>query len=172
VRLSGQKKLFSQMDNNQDTKITYDEFAKIIMLDSSPRTLLYNDFNNVLEPYVNADTITYENLTVLLKQLTSKTSKTATIIKNSKDSLVATIKNFPSLSPDQLNYLDTLNDMSLDEVENEMDFLTVAGSYCSHLLERFYYLMTDNEDCIIKDYLKLKTTEYEDQSKKKRVKAN
>lgn len=60
------------------------------------------------------------------------------------------------------------NDETRQRLTNEMDFLTVAGSYCSHLIDRFYYLMTDNEDCIIRDYLKAKTNEFEEQSKNKR----
>jgi hypothetical protein len=157
------------MDDDQNSSISLDEFTTVIMEDSSPKSKLYQDFNNVLVSYVAAGTINYEHLVQLLKQLTSKTSKSATIVKNSKDSLVETIKDFPNLIEGQKIYLDSLNDMTLEEVENEMDFLTVAGSYCSHLIDRFYYLMTDNEDCIIRDYLKVKTNEFEEQSKRKRV---
>jgi hypothetical protein len=157
------------MDDDQNSSISLVEFTRVIMEDSSPKSKLYQDFNNVLVPYVDVGTIGYDHLVQLLKQLTSKTSKSATIVKNSKDSLVETIKDFPNLIEGQKIYLDSLNDMTLEEVENEMDFLTVAGSYCSHLIDRFYYLMTDNEDCIIRDYLKVKTNEFEEESKKKRV---
>jgi len=164
------KRLFSEMDEDQNNQITLEEFKNTIMTDKSPKHLLYTELNNVLTPYIQSQKIDYGDLVDLLKQLTTKTSKNAVIIKNAKDTLGDIIDEFPHLSTDQKSYLDKLTDMTNDEVENEMDFLTVASSYCNHLKDRAAYLATDNEDCILKDYLKVKTNEFEEESKTKKFK--
>lgn len=163
------KKFFQSLDLNQDDSISLDEFRKGLTEDRSPRHLLYKQLTTILDPELKNGKVSYSDLSELVKALTSKTTKNAALMKNSKDTLFNEISKHPEITDNQKQYLDSLNDKSTDELLTEQNFLDIACQYCDHLFSRAANLASDNEDCILKDYLKFKTGEFEEESKKRKL---
>jgi Ca2+-binding EF-hand superfamily protein len=163
------KHFFSNIDANHDDKLSLEEFGSALTEDRSQKAILYGQLDNLLQPLLDStedkQKITYENLTELLRVLNSKTSKVAQLTTNSKRALIAEINKYPFISNVQKAYLDSLNDMTLERLEQEQTFLAIASSYCDHLFNRADNLETDNEDCILKDYLLFKCSTFERETK-------
>jgi Ca2+-binding EF-hand superfamily protein len=163
------KKFFQSLDVNRDDSISLQEFRQGLTEDRSPRSLLYLQLNKILEPEMKSGSITYNDLSELVKALTTKTTRNAGMVKGSQDALYNQILSHPEINLGQKQYLDRLNDKTEDELQVEKNFLDIAISYCEHLFVRAKNLETDNEDCILKDFLKFKTGEFEEQSKKRKL---
>ena len=93
----------------------------------------------------------------------------ASLVKNSKDTLFHEIAEHSEITDEQKRYLDSLNDMSIEQIKTEACFLDIAGAYCDHLINRSEYLTSDNEDNILKEYLKHKTSQFETETKNKKL---